>query len=288
LRILALFVRHGTTAYPNAEQELMDFYARLKGVDATVLTIDNALTVPADPATSGITVIPGDNSAWEFSAWDNGIQHMGAQIWSFDLVHLATSAFNTLYTAYIARVSPAMLEWAAERPIFLGHIDCFNEPVQLLSYCSQHWTRSCFIFLRPTELKALGSLVSIQRDAGLFSGDPLAPFSAKAPLSANYQQNITMWLTGADIGQGVRWHSAFELTPDRLRYFEDKTLAILNEHLLSIRLRAMDAVGIDITWLQGKLALTQNPPRNVRWLQQLRERQVDAVTCQGPAVPADR
>jgi hypothetical protein len=249
-----------------------------------LLTLDNALPLSTDPDVSAVNgVVAGDNRAWEFSAWDKGVQRVGAEIWSFDLVHLVTSAFNTLYTAYIPRVTTDMLKWVAEHPVFLGHIDCFNEPVQLLSYYSQHWTRSCFIFLRPAELKALGSLVTVGRGSGFFSGDPLAPFSAMAPLSANYQRNIISWLTGADIGQGVCWHSAFELGPDRLRYFEDKTLAILNEHLLSIRLRAMGCAGIDVTWLHGRMGEMQEPSWNVGWLEQLRDRPVDAVICPVPA-----
>jgi hypothetical protein len=283
MKILTLFVRYGAEAYPNAEKELGEFYERLKGVETRILILDNAVGSP-DQAVDDprFELVPGDNSSWEFSAWDQGLHLAGSEIWRYDLVHLVTSAFNTLYTAYIPRITAAMLKWASERPVCLGHIDCFNEPIRLLSYVSQHWTRSCFLFLRPAELKALGSLVTVNRGSGFFSGDPLAPFAPTAPLSANLQKNIISWLTGADIGQGVRWHSAFQLSPERLRYFEDKSLSILNEHLLSVRLRAMGCACIDVTWLHGRLAATRNPPCNVRWLQQLRERPADAVAFAAP------
>lgn len=261
----------------------MKFYRSLKGVDPRVLILDNALVQPDCRVTSEKTeILAGDNTSWEFSAWDKAIRLVESEIWSYDLVHLVTSAFNSLYTAYIPRVSVSMLEWAASRAVCLGHIDCSNAPVEVLSYCSQHWTRSCFLFLRPAELKALDSLVSVGRQNGLFSGDPRAPFAATARISAECQRNIIDWLTGADTGQGVRWHSAFQLTHDRLRYFEDKALAILNEHLLSARLRASGCQAIDITWLHGRLAETRNPAPNVTWLAQVRGRLVDAVS---PPVP---
>jgi hypothetical protein len=133
----------------------------------------------------------------------------------------------------------------------LGQIDCFNEPVEILSFRSQYWMRSCFLFLRPCELRALGSLVTVNRSSGFFSGDPAAPFAKSARLSSNYRENITGWLTGRDIGQGVTWHSAFEMNQERLGYFEEKTMTILNEHLLSIRLRALGCSAIDVTWLSG-------------------------------------
>jgi hypothetical protein len=68
-----------------------------------------------------------------------------------------------------------------------------------------------------------------------------------APLSANYQKYILTYLTRGGAGEG--WHSRFDLTMDTLAHFEAKAAAILNEHMLTIRLRAQGCPIIDATWL---------------------------------------
>jgi len=105
------------------------------------------------------------------------------------------------------------------------------------------------MFLPPAELRLLGSLVSIDDQASFFSGNPDAPFRSSAPLSANYQKYILDWLTGSGTGQGVEWHSRFGLTPESLAFFEAKAAAILNEQMLSVRLRAQGCALVDATWL---------------------------------------
>ena len=168
-------------------------------------------------------------------------------------MHFATSAFNTLYINYLERFSDRMLQAITGRAVCVGHVDCYNEPIDVLTYRSQHWIRSCFFFLSPTEARALGRFVSVVDGKSFFSGDPDEPFRREAPISPRYRQYITEWLTGGDIGQGVEWHSSFPLTRETLPTYEHKAVSILNEHLLGIRLRALGCHLIDVTWLRTVL-----------------------------------
>jgi hypothetical protein len=228
---------------------------------------------------SDMTVLGGDNSFSEFSAADVALSWIGHRIWSYDLVHLATAAFNTLYVGYLERFDMRMLRTIAARPVCVGHIDCYNDPIRLLSYHSQHWIRTSFLFLPPTELKALGSLVSFRDRKRMFSGDPEQPFRGDAPLSEQYRRYIYDWLTGGDIGQGVTWHSGFTLTHETLAEFERKALAILNEHLFAIRLRAQGCRVVDTTWLATQLSNrgTQDVNWRLGWRQQLAGRGLDQL-----------
>ena len=133
----------------------------------------------------------------------------------------------------------------------LGHIDCYNEPIEVASYRAQHWVRSCFFFLPPVEARTLGSFVSVADGSRYFSGDPHNPFLPEAPISLRYRDYITSWLTGDGVGQGVKWHSTFTLTRETLPAFEQKARAILNEQLLSIRLQAQGCHLVDVTWLSA-------------------------------------
>ena len=111
--------------------------------------------------------------------------------------------------------------------------------------------------------KTLGSFVSIPDGSAFFSGDPAAPFRPDAPLSRRYQDYLIEWITGQDIGQGVTWHSTFQLTAETFRSFEGKALSIMQEHLLAVRLRAMGCRVTDVTWLAT--ALKNGGASAVRW-----------------------
>jgi hypothetical protein len=282
LRILTILARHGSERYPGALDELRGLFSRqMPEVDHDVLVVDNAL--PPGRHSSGVELIGSPNLAWEFSAWDEAIAHIGARLDDYDLVNLATSAFRQLYTRHLDRFDEPMLRLAAGRAVLLGHVDHHLEPVVVCGLGAQSWVRSSFVFVRPADLRRLGRVTSVVDRAQFFSGDPRAPFRDDAPLSATYRAYLRGWLTGAGTGQGTTWHSRFDLTEHTLRRFEDKALAIINEQLLSVRLHAAGCLPVDATWLATRQArgraVTTIPP----WTEQLATRDTDpAVHLRDP------
>jgi hypothetical protein len=280
VRVLTIVARFGSEQYAAAEATIADMFDRqLPGVERDVIVIDNALPREYVAERDGSVLLGGDNSSREFSAFDRAVDFVGARIWSYSFVHFATSAFNTLYIAYLDRFIPSLLEAAAGRAACIGHIDCYNQPIEINGQRSQHWVRSCFFFLPPAEVKALGSLVSIADGTPFFSGDPNAPFRADAPLDRQYREYITEWLTGGGVGQGVTWHSTFALTGDTIDAFEQKARTILNEQLLSLRLQALGCRLLDVTWLSAMLRrhAPHEVPWSASWREQLANRDRDAL-----------
>jgi hypothetical protein len=291
LRVLSVLARFGSSQYAGAEEAIADLFARqMPDVERRVIVVDNALPGGVVEEGPNSVLIGGDNRSREFSAFDRAIEFAGDDIWSYDYVHCATSAFQTLYVAYLERFRPALLHAAAGRPVCLGHIDCYNEPIELRAYRAQHWIRSCFFFLAPAEVKAMGTFVSMPAEAPLFTGDPGQPFRADAPLSLRYRAYITQWLTGAGIGQGVKWHSRFVLTKETLPVFEEKARAIVNEQLLSIRLQALGCRLVDVTWLSTILQdqAPSDDAWNTPWRDQLANRDRDALAVPGGPTERDR
>lgn len=284
MRVLSILVRHGREKYAGALADLRGFQrTQLAGADCDLLVVDNApgpLSIaPGDPET-----IAGSNHAWEFSAWDAGLAHVGRSLRRYDLVHLVTSAFRTLHCRYVDRCDARVLRRIAGRRAAVGHIDYYGEPVELLGCRSRHWLRSSFLFLPPAELEALGSLVGIRGRNAFFSGDPARPFRPDAPLSAQYQRYLLDWLTGPGTGQGTEWHSRFVLTEATLAFFEAKALAIMNEHLLAIRLRRQGCTLVDATWLAtwaARHAWWPRRPTVPDWPDQLARRDTDAIELPG-------
>lgn len=282
LRLACLFVRYGGEKYPQSLSRLQEYYRqRLPGCQPHFVIVDNALptsvSIKVDDATS---LIGGDNTYREFTGWDAGIAHLGRRIAAFDLVHLVTEAFDTLYTSYIDRLDERVVQAIVGRSAVVGHVDYYNQPVSLLGRQSEYWLRSSFVFVPASELRILGSLVSVGARGDLFSGDPRAPFASGAPISTQYQRYILDWLTGEGTGQGVTWHSRFELTRESLPMFEAKCLAILNEHGLTMRLRAQGCHIVDAHWLASQLVgrtSQQLPTPFPSWRHQLAGRDVDPV-----------
>ncbi|MDQ2842602.1 MAG: hypothetical protein M3Y72_16485 [Acidobacteriota bacterium] len=281
MRIVTIFARHGSEKYPDAEQKVNEIFARqLPRIERRAIVIDNSLPSEfVEGSSPSRVLIGGENSSWEFSAWNKGLDFLGDEVWSYDLVHLATSAFYSLYVKYLEHFDQTMLEAINRRPVCLGHIDTYNERVRISSFHSQHWIRTSFLFAPPTELKILRTLASLSNPFHLFGSGPHEPFVPEGFISRNYQSYVLDWLTGTDIGQGSIWHSKIALTDESWPLFKEKATAIFNEHLLSIRLRAQGTRLIDTTWLSSQLK-THSPSR-VDWnkpsLDQLAEREFDKV-----------
>jgi hypothetical protein len=280
VRILTVLARFGTEHYERAEQEIDDiFRSQLPEVERTVVVVDNALSAPGAAPRGPRQLIAGDNSAREFSGFDRALAAIGGDIAQFDLVHFATSAFNRLYVGYLERFDTRVVQSIIGRPVCLGHIDAYNEPVAIRGFHSQHWIRTGFFMLPPSEVRILGSFVSLRHPENLFSRNPAAPFRRDAPLSETYRRYILDWLAGGDIGQGVTWHSHFQVTEETLAEFEQKALSILNEHLLSIRLRAGGCRLIDVTWAATMLGRgdAASVPWRTNWRLQLAGRDRGAL-----------
>jgi hypothetical protein len=280
MRILTLVARFGSEQYATALGDIDTWYARqVPDSERRTVVVDNALEAGHERRVSDTcVVIGGDNREWEFSAWDRALAYVGRDVLSYDLVNLCTSAFRTLYVSYLDRIDGDLLAAVRGRALALGHIDRHPRPVRLFSYCTQHWVRTSFFFVPPNELLTLAPVAAMHCRDRIFSGDPDEPFLADAPISPAYRELVVSWLTGAGTGQGVVWHSRFALNQETLPLFEAKTVAMLNEQMLSIRLRAQGCRLVDVTWAHGVLAdggtLRGTVPD---WRAQLARRPVDAV-----------
>jgi hypothetical protein len=281
--VLVIFARHGTQHYASS---LDEYRARVRRQlpDARVewLVVDTALS-PGEVREGGSgepTVVGSSNEEWEFSAFDAGVARVGPRLWEFDLVNLVTSAHGQLYTAYLDRFTPDTLAAIAGRPVALGHIDCYDVRIRLLSHDSQHWLRTSCVFLPPAEALVLGRFAAAGPRSRWFSGvvDPL--FRDDAPLSDGYKRLIADWLTGRDLGQGVRWHSPMTAHARNLGRLQDKALAMLNEHLFAARLRAAGGHTVDVTWLATCLARHADVDVATPWWAQLQGRDRDALVVQ--------
>lgn len=275
MKILCLFVRYGTAHYPDAIPLLNQWYERHGLYDQrTLWIIDNARGPQQPPEQLGPRTFlhSGDNRAWEFSAWEHALNLVREHSDQFDALHFVTSAFNTLYTEYLQHFETAMLAYVLKRNICLGHIDSYPAPVQLESLSSQSWIRTCFFFLPWRLAISTSPWVAQENRERFFIEADSREFRSNAPLSVDYQKNITSWLEGQDMG-GHTWHSPVKHGLEENTRFQQKTLAILNEHHLAITFRRAGIQLVDFCWLfSERSTLAMRPPEPIPELDQLKIR----------------
>lgn len=255
MKILCLYVRHGTRNYAEAPAVLDDWYARhgLLG-HRTLWVIDNALPTGTPPSRSPAVVVrAGDNRAWEFSAWEKALREVREESADFTHVHFVTSAFNTLYTRYLEHFNAGMLDYVTARNACLGHLDSYDRPVAVGDQYSESWIRTCFFFLPFAVALKLPKWAAYTDPADFFTGPASTQFRASAPVAPDYQQRIRAWLEGEEIG-GHSWHSPIAPGSEEIARFQRKTLAIVNEHQCAISLRKLGVPLVDFCWLH-----TQGP-----------------------------
>jgi len=255
MKLLAVCVRYGEEAYPEAVQHLWQMLDRsFPRAGKFTVVIDNRRRAAESAKLDERTVLAGgDNSVFEFSGWQHGLQALGEKLDTFDAVILCTDAFRNYYTAHLDVFDDRMLDLAVRSPAAVGRIDFWPQPCTLFGHRAQYWLRSGFMLLGMNALRQLPSTVGIADASLLMSRDPAAPFWRDAPLSENYREYVLDWLTGKGSRIGAKYHSTFSLSEATMEHFRRKVLCIVNEHLLTVRLRAAGVACLDVEWLAGQM-----------------------------------
>ncbi len=249
MKILSLFIRHGDVNYGGAYQALMALYATLPGIQIDSVLIDTDLPAGFE-AHLGLQslLMAGDNSRREFSGWDSALARFRGDLSKYDLVHLITSAFQNEYNGFYPLVSREMLDYIYQTPnVMMAHLDAYPERVRLFGRGFQTWGCSKFLFARPSDLLALGSIVGPFDKTNFFDTEGKTPFRDDAPLSKNYANYLTDWLTGKGLPHG-KWHSVFRYQDETVAKFQSKALSIIDEHSFSMRIRESGIRIVDFTY----------------------------------------
>ncbi len=257
--------RYDREKYPRAWRVLREHLERFGQERISGVVVDNAASEVSEDAplsevslperaTSGPsgfddTRIAGSNAAWEFSAFDEGIDHLAATGRLHDVVLLTTDAFRANGDGYLDLIDARTIDLVRERRAVVGWYDSFGEELELLGRRYRGWLRTSYLICPASLLPRLGRFGDGIERRRFFSGDWRSPWAADAPLSRALASRLERWLVrpaaaGAspDIAVGEQWHSAFELSEATLRRFEDKATAILREHRLSTKL---EELGVD-------------------------------------------
>ncbi len=240
MRSLAvILVQYDRQKYPEALRRLVQKTHCLKDTRTTIVVVDNLWQGDwYHEVSPDLFHLGGDNSSWEFSAFDRGCRFLAENHREFDLFAFVTDAFTAYGDEFLDLIDDQTLDYTLGLHACTGWIDSIFETFQAFDYRYTQYLRTSFLLMPSPVLKQLDTLTTPIDAWRIFSGDPAAPFRQDAPLSRSLQDFLITWLTGApsSIELERQWHSSFDLSEETLPLFEAKTLAILREHLLSARL----------------------------------------------------
>lgn len=241
MKILVLFVQYGQNKYPDA---LKNIEHLLKDIctECTFVVIDNSIETNYEEIIDGIHYINGDNTCWEFSAWDSALGRLENNIKSFDLICFATSALFAQDTTHLQFLSYDVLEAAILRNAIVGKIDITQENMALSSVHFNRWMRTSLFFMPPKVVHELGTLTTLYSEECFFSNDFRNPFNEQGIINDALKSKILFFLTAPQSD----YHSRFDLSPTTLPFFKAKTHAILNEYALTLKIIQSDIPLMDL------------------------------------------
>lgn len=183
-----------------------------------------------------VNVIRGTNMVGEFSAYEEGLRHLEDRGPPSALVILANDRALSYGDTYGDLLRPAPLSSVAQNGIVVGNIDSYQRPIELLGEQLTTWCRSNLVVLPRVALDQVGGALQLSdEEYGRYVPEAF-PGPAWLPeewLGADYAALVMTWLTSPRA-----WYRASPLREESWPVVRRKLLAIVNEHVLSMRLHA--------------------------------------------------
>jgi glycosyltransferase involved in cell wall biosynthesis len=240
LELQVVVAQYDRRKYEGSVERLVGVLEGLEGVKYSLLVVDNR--EPGDwahPVTDRLTHIGGDNSAWEFSAFDRGLSYLESVGARAQVYALVTDAHRAYGASFLSLIDATLLRACVKQRCAIGWVDSWPAETTLFGKKYQEWLRTSFLLLPVDVLSIVRPLNAPIDAAALFSNDPTNPFLPNAPLGDALRNYLLEWLSGPEKEAllAESWHSRFNIDRATLPLFRDKVSSIVREHTLSIRLR---------------------------------------------------
>jgi hypothetical protein len=262
-----------------ALQALQSRASRLSLLECSLVVVANRPSIIRplkDVADPDVLLVSGSNNETEFSAYDEGRQALLTYSGSHpDVWLIANDRFAAYGQRHLKFLNHSLLKFTAASLLASGDVDTVprqfwkldaNLVPQLESRAPQSaqssYIRSNWLLISDRALRRLGPLTTItsvqyaEHVPNNLPGLPAGSPEARWPLSTWLGNAIGNWMYEW-LTQAGNWHKAEPLTPSSWPRLRRKALAILNEQLLTVRLRE---AGIAIVpWRQARALSSLDP-----------------------------
>ena len=239
-KLAILYVYADRKKYPNTFDYLKKLIKRIHNFEHTIVKIDNfnehKEVHKAGPNTYDIG---GDNRFWEFSAWQKGLDFLRDRHINPDFIIFANDSFlnhekrGKDYKYYKLRINSITLNRLNNS--VLGYVDRRKESQTLLGHDVSSWVRTN-MFVMPykvaeqLELPLLGDRIINEI---LPTGYTKRIFKETDHLNLKLRIFLENWIVR-------EWHQAATPTAENWDFLRSKLVSILNERMLTARIRELD------------------------------------------------
>lgn len=260
------YLLYVTINHEDIENDLADFFDLwpYDNSEIIMLVIDNSKvekkSFKSSPDKLEYTYIKGEDSAFDFSAWDIGLEYLKTkfQLNENDVIIFLNDSFNKSYGKGYLKLFKPHLDLAQLRDNeIVGYVDDFPKSAEIKGFKFDSWIRSNFFFGRWIVISKLCPFVD--RDFDSLFTHYYEDFWIRPErfFSSNYVAYMSSWLFGKMDPNfpeyRLNWARSTQLTLENWSDFVKKALAIHSEHLLSakaqysgINLRAVNNISTEV------------------------------------------
>lgn len=237
--LAVIFVEYNKAEYGEAFDRLREYLGRLDQERVFYTRVNNRDEGDGTKNVApNIVELQGDNTDREFSGWQKGVEFLRAHDIPYDVVLFANEAMEAVEPCYLKDHSPSWLLWKSYllKGVF-GLVATRWEKTVVRGKSTRIWLGTHCFFVPRIIVEKLGTVVSV--DASTF--EEYLPrefpgveeiFKPTAPINSATEDRIVRWLTR-------EWHSKFTLSESTWPVFRAKANAIINEELLTLRIREL-------------------------------------------------
>jgi len=240
-KILIALVTHGD-AYKGALQKLIRYCGGLSA-EKKLIVVENSLAGRMVEKTDDwVFKMGGDNSVYEFSAWQKAIESDTAREFDPDVYLFVTSAFIEKKFYAMPVITDMIVSMVRENKLFGGNLRQLPFSVKykgltLNPYLSTH----CFFMSREI-VRKLGTMVSERAHKEFIEPENSGEIFTKSEIwNDRFKKYVSVSLTNKYHKKGIR------VSPEHYDFFRRKLLSIANEMLLSGRVRKLGYKTVDLT-----------------------------------------
>jgi hypothetical protein len=198
VNLLILFIQYDTLKYPNSFQYFKRYIDQLNCKN-NIIIIDNLDEMRVEERIAkNIYFIGGDNSSWEFSGWDKGLNFAKQKGIKFDVVLFANDSFFSYGWSILENGDKYKLpNIAYHNKAIVGQLDTKNFPMDALGYDVSTWICTNAFFMHKEILDKLvqvAYLTDIELDMIISKDFDNKYFLCSNILSASYREMLIKWL----------------------------------------------------------------------------------------------
>ncbi len=234
--LIVLFLQYDTEKYPGSLLYLEKYLKTIRQHSVNkIVIIDNKKEEDSLEIIDNCKVkIGGDNSHWEFSGWNKGLELIKTMKLSYDAILFVNDSFqNPAFISPTRIICDESISRCIGEKALLGARGGSGKDLFFIgTYNLYTWVRTHCFMMEKSVIKIVKDLITFHRpfiDMATLSKVEPPYFSDTQAISNNLKNKIINWLY-----EGGTWHSAFKFEDDP-ELFKMKSLAYLNELGLTAR-----------------------------------------------------